>query len=66
MNNLFLTEKLLAECSQEVFLFVFLKATKEVDFVFDVDGVADDRDIADFVVGGAVGAAANVLNGAVN
>ena len=48
------------------FLFDFLKAAKEVDFVFGIDCVADDRDIAGFVVGGAIGAATNVLNGAVN
>ena len=46
--------------------FLFFEATKEVDLILDVDGVADNRDIAGFIVGGAICTTANMLNGAVN
>ena len=46
--------------------FLFPEAAEEVDFIFRVDGVADNRDVADLIEAGAVGATADVLDGAID
>ena len=44
---------------------MFFEAAEKVDFILDVDSFADTGNVASFVEAGAVGATADVLDGAI-